>query len=234
MFGESITRRRSRFRGPKARARSFFSPDGAWIGFRAGQRDQEGAGRRRAVRHGRDVPAGGSLGTSWGEDGTIFFASVAGIFRVSSAGGTPTTVTTPDAAKRERHLLPQSLPGGNALLFTDRNLQGLGHGERRSAVARHRRAARPHSRRRRRPLRQHGAPCLYMRTGTFMAVPFDVRSRQVTGTPVTLVEGVMQGLNALSGAVETGAGQFTVALRDPALRARWHQSDSGKLVGMGR
>ena len=43
----------------------------------------------------------------------------------------------------------------------------------------------------------------YMMTGTLMAVPFDVQSRQVTGAPVALIEGVMQGLNALSGADET-------------------------------
>jgi Tol biopolymer transport system component len=60
---------------------------------------------------------------------------------------------------------------------------------------------------------------VYMRTGTLMAVPFDVQSRQVTGAPVALIEGVMQGLNALSGADETGAGQFTVSASGTLLYA---------------
>ena len=52
---------------------------------------------------------------------------------------------------------------------------------------------------------------VFMKTGTLMAVPFDVRSRQITGTAVTLVEGVMQGVNAPNSLFETGAGQFAVA-----------------------
>ena len=67
------------------------------------------------------MPEGSNWGASWGDDGTIFFAGQAGISRVSSAGGTPVTVTTPDAVKGERHLLPQPLPGGRAILFTTMN-----------------------------------------------------------------------------------------------------------------
>lgn len=44
-----------------------------------------------------------------------------------------------------------------------------------------------------------------------MAVAFDARSLQVTGAPVALIEGVMQGVNAPNSADETGAGQFTVS-----------------------
>jgi hypothetical protein len=50
-----------------------------------------------------------------------------------------------------------------------------------------------------------------MKTGTLLAVPFDVKSLQATGAPVTLTEGVMQGLNAPNGEDNTGAGQFTVS-----------------------
>jgi dipeptidyl aminopeptidase/acylaminoacyl peptidase len=60
---------------------------------------------------------------------------------------------------------------------------------------------------------------VYMMTGTLMAVPFDVQSPQVTGAPVALIEGVMQGLNALSGADETGAGQFSVSASGTLLYA---------------
>jgi eukaryotic-like serine/threonine-protein kinase len=187
----------------------FFSPDGAWIGFWAGN-----AIKKVPVAGGppatiSSVPEGGSWGASWGEDGTIFFAGQAGIFKVSSAGGTAAAVTTPDAATRERHLLPYTLPGGRELLFTtviSRDwdtanvvLLSLDSGERRILI-------------------RGGADARYvntghivfMKTGSLMAVPFDVRSRQVTGTPVTLVEGVMQGVNAPNTLFETGAGQFAV------------------------
>ena len=33
---------------------------------------------------------------------------------------------------------------------------------------------------------------VYMKTGTLMAVPFDIESLQVTGTPMALIKGVMQ------------------------------------------
>ena len=211
----------------------FFSPDGAWIGFWAGNAIKKVpvAGGPSATIS--SVPEGGSWGASWGEDGTIFFAGQAGIFKVSSAGGTPAAVTTPDAATRERHLLPYALPGGRELLFTtviSRDwdtanvvLLSLDTGERRVLI--------PGGADARYVSTGH---IVFMKTGTLMAVPFDVRSRQVTGTPVTLVEGVMQGVNAPNTLFETGAGQFAVRLRVADLRARWHQSKPGKLVGMAR
>jgi serine/threonine protein kinase/Tol biopolymer transport system component len=188
----------------------FFSPDSAWIGFWAGNAIKKVpvAGGPSATIS--SVPEGGSWGASWGEDGTIFFAGQAGIFKVSSAGGTAAAVTTPDAATRERHLLPYTLPGGRELLFTtvvSRDwdtanvvLLSLDSGERRvlipgGADARY----------------VNTGHIVFMKTGTLMAVPFDVRSRQVTGTPVTLVESVMQGVNAPNTLFETGAGQFAVA-----------------------
>ena len=52
---------------------------------------------------------------------------------------------------------------------------------------------------------------LYMKTGTLMAVPFDLGSGQVTGAPVALIEGVMQAVNLTNTDVEGGAGQFAVS-----------------------
>ena len=188
----------------------FFSPDGAWIGFWAGNAIKKVpvAGGPSATISG--VPEGGGWGASWGEDGTIFFASPAGISKVSSAGGTAATVTTPDASKRERHLLPYTLPGGRGLLFTtviSRDwetanvvLLSLDTGEQRVLI--------PGGADARYVSTGH---LVYMKTGTLMAVPFDMSSRQVTGAPVTLVEGVMQGVNAPNSVFETGAGQFAVS-----------------------
>ena len=188
----------------------FFSPDGAWIGFWAGNAIKKVPVAGGSPATISSVPEGGSWGASWGDDGTIFFASQAGIFKVSSAGGTAAAVTTADPATRERHLLPYTLPGGRELLFTtvvSRDwdtanvvLLSLDSGERRVLI--------PGGADARYVSTGH---ILFMKTGTLMAVPFDLRSRQVTGTPVTLVEGVMQGVNAPNSLFETGAGQFAVA-----------------------
>ena len=91
---------------------------------------------------------------------TRFFANSAGISTLSSAGGTAAPITKPDASKGERHLLPQSLPGGRRCLFTamigsdwetaNIVLQSLDTGERRVSFQ-----VAPT------PLCRHGAPPLH-------------------------------------------------------------------------
>jgi len=186
----------------------FFSPDGAWIGFWA-----DNTIKKIPIAGGPAVSLlnsaqGRGFGASWGEDGTIFYAVRSGIFKVSSAGGMPESVTKPDAVT-ERHLLPHVLPGGKAILFTSLTvgwdtanieLQSLETGQRRVLV-------------------QGGTDAryvdtghiLYMKLGTLMAVPFDVGSLQITGPPVALIEGVMHNINAPNGNDETGTGQFALS-----------------------
>jgi serine/threonine-protein kinase len=189
----------------------FFSPDGAWIGFWADNKIKKVSSAGGAVAAICDLPAAAAgWGASWGDDGTIFFANRFGVSKVSSAGGTPVTVTMPDASRSERQLLPQALPGGKEILFTSVSsydwstgnvvLHSLNGGERRVIVpggsdARY----------------VNTGHLVYMKNGTLMAVPFDVRSRQVTGAPVALIEGVMHAHNAPNGGDDTGAGQFAIS-----------------------
>ena len=196
----------------------FLSPDGAWIGFWVDDKIKKVPTAGGPAATIGDAPAvvgvsrgmDGLYGASWGEDDTIVFANSAGISTLSSAGGTAAPITKPDASNGERHLLPQSLPGGKALLFTamigndwetaNIVLQSLDTGERRVLVpggADGRYVSTGH--------------LVYIKTGTLMAVPFDVQSRQVTGAPVALIEGVMQAVNAPLSGDETGAGQFAVS-----------------------
>ena len=190
----------------------FFSPDGAWIGFWADNKIKKIPAVGGPPSTICDVPPGRGWGASWADDDTIFFASNAGISRVSAAGGTPVTVTQPGG---KRHLLPQSLPGRNAILFTEITsedhsgsqwekanivLHSLENGDQRvilssGADARYLRTGH----------------LVYMKTGTLMAVPFDIPSLQVTGAPMALIEGVMQAVNAPNLADETGAGQYAVS-----------------------
>ena len=186
----------------------FFSPDGAWIGYWADNRIKKvpSAGGPSAVV--AEVPGNRHWGASWADDGSIFVAGASGIVRVSSEGGTPAAVTTPDSSKGERHLLPHALPRGGLLFtsvipdeWTTANvvLQSPEIGEPRVLV--------PGA-----DARYVGTGHLaYMKAGTLMAVPFNVQSLQITGAPVALIDGVMQGINAPNGGDETGAGQFAVS-----------------------
>ena len=141
-------------------------------------------------------------GASWGEDGNVFYAVRTGIFKVPSGGGTPAAVTTVDPLKVDRHLLPQLLPGGKTLLFTappNVMVLDLATGEQRELTdggdARY----------------VDTGHLVYMKRGTLMAAPFDVRSARITGGSVALIDGVMHGVNALNTNDETHAGQFAIS-----------------------
>jgi serine/threonine-protein kinase len=185
----------------------FFSPDGAWIAFFA-----ENTLKKIPIAGGPAISIpnsviGRGFGASWGEDGTIVFATRPGIFKVSSVGGMPEAITKPDNI--ERHLLPYLLPGGKSLLFTSVTtsweaanivLRSLETGQQRVLI-------------------QGGTDAryvntghiLYMKVGTLMAVPFDLASQQITGPSVALIENVMHAINAPNGNDETGAGQFALS-----------------------
>jgi eukaryotic-like serine/threonine-protein kinase len=99
----------------------FVSPDSEWVGFA-----DRGSLKKVAVTGGPAVTIvelnGPFSGASWAPDDTIIFASAGGgggLRRVSAAGGTAAVLTTPDPKLREtRHLWPEMLPGGRAVLFT--------------------------------------------------------------------------------------------------------------------
>jgi eukaryotic-like serine/threonine-protein kinase len=188
----------------------FFSPDGAWIGFWADNKIKKVAAAGGPPSTICDVPTGGGLGATWAADGTIFFANRGTISKVASSGGAVSVVATPGSAKGERQLLPQILPDGRSLIYTVTTsadwdtakvvVQSLDGGERRVLI-------------------QGGADAryvstghlVYMKTGTLMAVPFDVKSRQVAGAPAALIQDVMQAVNASNANDETGAGQFALS-----------------------
>jgi Tol biopolymer transport system component len=52
---------------------------------------------------------------------------------------------------------------------------------------------------------------VFVRSGTLMAVPFDLNRLEVTGGEVSLVDGVTQAINVLSSDGDTGAAQFQVS-----------------------
>ncbi|MGH9784258.1 MAG: TolB family protein [Terriglobia bacterium] len=187
----------------------FFSPDGQWLAFYV-----QGYLKKVFLEGGTPVTlsnATGMVGASWGDDGTIVFSelSKSGIEKISAAGGTPQNITQVDPSKGEaNHRYPVLLPGSKAMLFAiglsgrgkdvEIVVQRLDTGERRVLI-------------------QGGTypsyvptgHLVYVREGEMMAVPFDLKRLEVTGTPVPVAEAVRQsgmgasqfGLSALGSLV---------------------------------
>ena len=205
--------------GTEGASNPFFSPDGQSLGFHA-------AGALRKV------PVGGGpvvelcktdpespfpspiLGASWSHKGQIVFANTrGGLWQVPAAGGTPAALTKPRGDTGEiSHRLPQVLPDGETVLFTvtlstfpswnDTLVvaQSLTTGARKVLIegaADARLVSTGH--------------LVYLRKGTLMAVPFDLRRLEVTGPAVGVVSDVMQAADIQPLQIDSGAGQFAVS-----------------------
>ncbi len=193
----------------------FFSPDGRWVGFWSRNKLKKAPLDGGPPVEICDVPTNnaGLFGTSWGSDDTIVFsAHGTGIAKVPAGGGTPSDVTRADAAKSEiNHLHPQLLPGGKAMLYTiGPNLtdweqtsivaESLENNQRYTLV---RGGADPHF--------VSTGHLLYMKSGVLMAVGFDAERLELKGSPVAVLDNVMQAVNTGWRGDETGIGQFSVA-----------------------
>ncbi len=171
----------------------FFSPDGAWVGFRSDQalyRMPVEGGKRWMI-----CEAESSAGVTWGPDGTIVYGDELnfGLWRVPWDGGEPQRLTAVDRDGGEYgHVAPQFLPGGKAVLFTvvddgwagrEVALVDLETGERTVLFAHGGSLARYLA----------SGHLVYGRDGSLMAIPFDWKRRRVTGRPVAVLDGLMMG-----------------------------------------
>ena len=106
--------------GSQGASAPFFSHDGEWVGFFAGDALQKVTLHGGAPLRIRDAPS--LLSASWGQDGTIVFATAFagdGLWRVTADGGVPEQLTKPDIAKGElHHAYPQVLADGKHIIFT--------------------------------------------------------------------------------------------------------------------
>lgn len=187
----------------------FFSPDGHWIGFFSNTKL-----KKISVHVGEPVTlcdAGYSRGASWGPDDTILFSSLSfhGLMRVSSAGGMPQPITTPDASKNEiNHRWPEILPGGKAVVFLILEPKDMGsYSDMKIAVERldtHERKILPILGSF--PRYSTSGHLLIVHAGRVFAVPFDLKHLEVTGQPTPVLEGVLSSVG------NTGAAGFAVSL----------------------
>jgi serine/threonine-protein kinase len=97
----------------------FVSPDGQWVGFFEGFTVL----KKVAITGGPAVLVTAvdstERGATWAADGAIIVATATGLKRVGADGGEPVVLTQPDRARGESsHILPERLPGGQAILYT--------------------------------------------------------------------------------------------------------------------
>ena len=189
-----------------ASARSpFFSPDGQWIGFFDGTQI-----KKVSLGGGAAIPLcavnGAPRGASWGEDGTIVYATsdpATGLWRVPSGGGQPVALTTPNVAAGEGdHWFPSLLPAGRGVLFT---IVVAGQAENSQVAVFDARTGQYRT-------LMRGTQAEYAQSGhllfasgrTLLAVRFDLASLQVVGDAVPVVDDVQVGQT-------TGAANYAVS-----------------------
>ena len=185
----------------------FFSPDGEWIGFFADGK------LRKVSREGGPVAILGDApiphGASWANEDTIVYAPNlgSGLVRLSPAGGTPRVLTTPDAKQQElSHRWPQVLPGNNTVLFTIQTTTQVTYDDARIALLSLKTG-------KWRTLFEGGSYAryvpsghiVYAHAGALMAVPFDLSSLQVRGSPAPVRQGVV------TTTVTSGGAEYDVA-----------------------
>jgi len=183
----------------------FFSPDSQWIGFFA-----ESKLKKIPISGGAAVTLGtlstGSptLSATWGTNDNIIFQELTtgGFWQISAAGGSPKRLNTLGKGEAS-HRWPVFLPGGKAVLFAGSTsaswttpqieLYRLDTGERRNLISGGTD-----------PYYSPTGHLLYVQGGTLMGVPFDLQRMEVRGTPVPVVEGVMQS-------TYSGSAQYSIS-----------------------
>jgi serine/threonine-protein kinase len=190
----------------------FFSPDGQWVGYLA-----EGEIRKVPLGGGPPVVIASEavvFGASWGDDDRIVFAgALGGLREVPAGGGTVSELTAPDRVRLEvSHRLPHVLPDADAVLYTvTRNRFPRWDQTQVWLYSRSTRTSRM--------LIDGGADARYVATGhlvfaregVLLAVPFDLRRLEVTGSPVGVLAGVMQAAYAAGQGNDTGAMQASIS-----------------------
>jgi serine/threonine-protein kinase len=168
----------------------FLSPDGQWIGFSA-------SGKLKKVSLSGGPPVSladvatnaGSLGASWGSQGTIAFAPslAASIQQVSDAGGNVQPMTRLEKGERVQ-VWPDLLPNGAGLLFAVPTGPGAARVAGQSLKTGERRELLPAGTL---PRYAPSGHIVYLQGANLMAAPFDPRRLAVTGAAVPVIEGVL-------------------------------------------
>jgi serine/threonine-protein kinase len=173
--------------------RPFLSADGRFVAFAAG-----GKLLKVPIEGGTPVQIGTSTwgGGAWNSDGLIAFTRSyqSGLWTVTEAGGSQQILTEPDSTTAELgHWWPQWLPGNKTLLFTAY----------RTPISKATVEALDVTTGKRKVLVEGAVMARYLPTGhllyardeTVLAVPFDVGSLELKGTPAVVIEDVFMNFS---------------------------------------
>src|SRR5215469_15491122 len=164
----------------------FWSPDGRWIGFVAGEKL-----RKISIDGGSPLVICSSVqerGGSWNSSGTILFVPGPGypVFSVQDSGGNPVAVTELDGSAGEvSHRWPVFLPDGTHFLFLARGKENIIY------------AASTKSKERKVILKNDtnaifvsSGYLLFVKNSVLMAQPFDAEHLELKGNAISVAEGV--------------------------------------------
>ncbi len=168
----------------------FFSPDGQWLGYFVGGRVQKMAVSGGPPQPVCDTPVSDLGGAAWADDGSILVPSTNGsLMRAAPSGGKCVEIVKPDATRGEL-LEPESLPGGEGILFA--SLGGFQASQAHIAVLDLKTG-------KSQVIISQGTNPRYVepgfivfgRSGAILAAPFDSHGLKLLGQPVPVVESVM-------------------------------------------
>ena len=190
---------------------SFFSPDSRWLGYFS---PNPPSMRKLSLSGGAPVTifprpaATGNSGATWGDDDTIYFVSdiPGGLMSVPASGGQPKELLKIDIAKDQRTLkFPSLIPGRSALVYTVATKDSESFDDAQIAALSLRTGQTKvlveggtH------PRYLPSGHLVYARNGKLLAVRFDPDRLEVTGQPITVIDGVLMSRN-------TGAANFDVS-----------------------
>ena len=199
-----------------------FSPDGLWVAY---------ARRERLFK----VPITGGTpvpipvpqalgGMTWGEGDTFVFApeNQSSLWMVSDDGGEPKELTTL-ADGETGHRMPKFLPGGRAVLFTVWTEQQSRDGGQIAVYSFDddtKKILLPGTQ----PQYAPTGHLVYAQGDRVLAVGFDVARLETTGTPVPVLENVLQGRRGISqfSFSDTGLMMYVPAdVAEPQYRLVW-------------
>ena len=168
----------------------FFSPDGEWVGFLTDTHI-----KKVALSGGTPLTvceASNGIVPAWGPGGEIIFGreGSTGLWRVSEDGGNPEPFSKLAEGDVD-HDYPQVLPDGETVLYTISTTGNTGWDDA-QLVAQNRMTGK------REIVFEGGTNArytssghlVYARSGSILAVPFDLKRLEVSGTSVTVVNGV--------------------------------------------
>jgi DNA-binding winged helix-turn-helix (wHTH) protein/Tol biopolymer transport system component len=170
----------------------FFSPDGQWIGFFAGQKLKKTPLQGGAVVSLCDT---GDLerGASWGADGAIIAnLDRFHLLRVPATGGEPQLIGKPEQHGEQSWRWPQVLPGGENVLFTGLVAASYAAGDGANIEVLSLKSGRVKVVRRGGYFGRYlpSGHLIYVRRGTLYGLPFDLRRLETHGAPAPLVEDI--------------------------------------------